>query len=152
MTVLSERIKQPKFESKAQEAIISLLAASAHMRNTLNSVCAANSISLAQFNILRILKGAHPEGYARCEISTRMIEKAPDITRILDRMIQTGLVERTKSPNDMRQSIAKITPKGNALLEELNSRVKTFQNTFQSFLGIEKCETLTALCDEILTM
>jgi DNA-binding MarR family transcriptional regulator len=152
MTNLSERIKQPEFESKGQEAILSLLAASAHLKDKLSLICAGKQLSLPQFNILRILKGAQPEGYARCEISVRMVEKAPDITRILDRMIQEGIVERTKSSQDMRQSIAKITTKGINIIEELNSQIKSFQQSFQSTLGTEKCKNLADICDKVLNI
>lgn len=152
MTNLSERIKQTTFENNAQEAMIALLAASAHLRDKLNNICSTKDLSIQQFNILRILKGVHPAGYPRCEISARMVERAPDITRILDRMVKSGLVQRTKSPNDLRQSIAIITEKGVGVLLELNERIKHFQVSFEKTIAAEKSLRLSQICNEILSI
>lgn len=150
MSVLHERMKQRKFQNAGQEAILNLIAASSFIRDKLNFICQQKNISIAQYNILRILKGTYPQGYPRSEISSRMVERAPDITRIIDRMVKAGLVERVKSKEDMRQSIARITDKGIQVLLELNTLILTFQVDFQNRLSREKCETLSLICDNIL--
>ena len=94
MSVLNEWIKQTKFSSASQEAILNIMLTSSLLRNRLNALCSEYDISLQQFNILRILKGALPDGYPRCQISERMVEKAPDTTRLIDRLVKTGLVKR----------------------------------------------------------
>lgn len=152
MSVLHERMKQGKFQNAGQEAILNLVAASSYIRDKLSFICQQKNISLAQYNILRILKGTYPQGYPRSEISSRMVERAPDITRIIDRMVKAGLVERVKSEEDMRQSIAKITNKGIQILVELNTLIFAFQVDFQNRLSSEKCETLSLICDSILRL
>jgi DNA-binding MarR family transcriptional regulator len=62
----------------------------------------AYGITGVQYNVLRILKGVHPEGHARCEIATRMVERASDITRIIDRLEKNGYVERDRTNEDRR--------------------------------------------------
>ena len=65
-----------------------------------------------QYNVLRILNGIYPGAHARGEIARRMMRRAPDLTRMLDRLVKMGLVEREKGEQDHRQSLARITPKG----------------------------------------
>ena len=150
LTVLSDRIKQTKFESAGQEAILSILICADHFREDLNDICLKENISLKQFNILRILKGVFPDGYARCDISNRMVERAPDTTRIIDRLVKCGLVSRDKSPDDLRQSIAKITEEGINLLKKLSIKVKEYNTNFESKISTEKCEDISSICDQIM--
>jgi DNA-binding MarR family transcriptional regulator len=150
MSALNERIKQSNFQNAGHEAILSLMAAAFTVRDKLNSICQKKNSSIVQYNILRILKGVYPLGYSRSEISSRMLERAPDITRIIDRMVKNGLVERIKSQQDMRQSIAKITDKGSALLVELNTLIQAYQKDFQKKVSKNQCEILSTICNEIL--
>jgi len=116
---LYNRVKQKKFENIRQEAMISMMVAAGHYRQILNDICSDYNITHDQYNILRILKGVHPDGHPRYEIINRMIERTPDVTRLLDRLVKRDLVKRTKSDEDRRLSIAKITNKGIQLLEEM---------------------------------
>ena len=152
MSILKERLKQSDFQSAGQEAVLSLIAAASTVRNKINLICHERNISIAQYNILKILKGSYPLGYPRSEISSRMVEKSPDITRIIDRMVRTGLVERKKSEDDMRQSIAKITEKGISLLFDLNTTIQSFQVDFQNRISEKQCKILSGICDEILLL
>ena len=92
--ILSKRLKQTKFESAEQEVILNILVASNHIKSIVETACSNFGISLSQFNVLRILNGKYPEGYPRCDIISRMIEPAPDVTRLIDRLIKRKLVER----------------------------------------------------------
>jgi len=152
MSLFRERLTQNEFQNVGQEAVLSLIAAASAVRDKLNLICNEKNISTAQYNILRILKGSYPQSYPRFEISSRMVEKSPDITRTIDRMVKNGLVERNKSTDDMRQSIAKITDKGIKLLMELNTSIHSFQNDFQNKISKKQCEILSAICDSILLL
>ena len=94
--VLKQRIRQSKFDSPAHEALLNLLVAAGHVRALVDEACAGHDITQPQFNVLRILRGAHPGGLPRGEISARMIERAPDVTRLIDRLETAGLVDRVK--------------------------------------------------------
>ncbi len=150
MSIIADRIKQVSFENEGQEAIISLLAVAAHLREKLNLICEEENISLQQFNILRILKGAYPEGYPRCDISERMVERAPDTTRLIDRMAKTSLVSREKCTEDKRQSISKITKVGIDLLNRTSVKVKRFHKQFEENLTAAKCRQISDNCNTIL--
>lgn len=152
MSQLSERIKQTKFEGAGQEAMLSIMIASSYLRERLNTICTRQGISLQQFNILRILKGAYPNGYPRSEISHRMVERAPDITRLVDRLVKAGFVRREKSPDDLRQSIAKITDPGIKLLTRLSEEIKNFHENLEEKLTKERCQDISNGCEEILKL
>ncbi len=106
-------------------------------------------ITGAQYNVLRILKGVHPEGHARCEIATRMIERASDITRITDRLEKQGLVVRDRTKEDRRISITKITEKGIELVDRMKPLIEKehIQNT--KGLTDEECRQLSILLEKL---
>ena len=81
---LKRRLRQNRFDSAAQEALLNLLVASGHVRGTIDQLFDREHVTPGQYNVLRILRGAHPRGYSRCEIASRMIERAPDVTRLID--------------------------------------------------------------------
>jgi DNA-binding MarR family transcriptional regulator len=76
-------------------------------------------MTVPQYNVLRILNGVYPGAHPRGDIARRMVRRAPDLTRMLDRLVRMGLVEREKGDMDHRQSLARITQKGRELLEHL---------------------------------
>lgn len=145
--VLRQRLRQARFESPVQEACFNVIVASGHLRERVDRVLARHRVTAAQFNVLRILRGAQPGGLPRCEIAPRMLERAPDVTRIVDRLVEAGYVERAKSEEDGRHSIARITRKGLLLLERLDPELgATFQQLAQR-IGPRDAETLSRLCE-----
>src|SRR5258705_12427220 len=117
--VLKHRLKLGRDPGPGQEAILNLLVAAGHLRTRLDRICEAQEITTGQYNVLRILRGARREGFARCEIALRMVERAPDVTRLIDRLEAQGLVERDRSGGDRRRSVSKITDRGLRLLERI---------------------------------
>src|SRR5947209_2864492 len=80
-------------------------------------------LSPTQYNVLRILRGAGPEGLACGRIAERMITRDPDMTRLLDRMKKRGLIERHRCPKDRRVVRGRLTAAGARLLEKLDGPV-----------------------------
>jgi len=78
-------------------------------------------LTLQQYNVLRILRGAGTDGLPTLEIADRMIEQTPGITRLLDRLEAKELVRRQRCPKDRRQHLCWITPKGLAILQKLDA-------------------------------
>ena len=147
--ILKKRLKQQKFSSIEQEALLNLFIASNYLHLKIDAICCSFNITLAQFNVLRILKGAHPDGYPRREIIRRMVEPAPDVTRLIDRLIKEGLVERFGSDEDRRLSLARITKKGINLLTKINPEVDKFLSDYSSVLNQKEKETLSLLCEKL---
>jgi DNA-binding MarR family transcriptional regulator len=145
---LKRRIKQEtSFANPAQEAMLNLMVAADHFRAQLDRVCAQFGITHGQYNVLRILRGVHPEGHPRCEIAARMLEKAPDVTRLVDRLEAQGLVERTRSEADRRLSLTRITERGLALLEEVQPAMEGVERYFAERVSRRDARELSRICE-----
>ena len=147
--ILKKRLKQEKFSGIEQEGLLNLFIASNYLHSKLEEVCSKFNITLSQFNVLRILKGAHPAGYPRHEIIRRMVEPAPDVTRLIDRLIKEGLVERFNTETDRRLSLARITKKGISLLSKINPEINKFIFSYSSSLTKSEKEMLSIICEKL---
>jgi DNA-binding MarR family transcriptional regulator len=147
--VLQERIKQATFESSAQEVVLNLLVSSGYIRSKLDRACVLHGLTIGQYNVLRILRGAHPNGYPRCDIIDRMLEPAPDVTRLIDRLVKDGFVSREQSVDDRRLSIATITEKGLIVLQQMQaSIIAVMEDATQRFSEGEAAQ-FSLLCEKI---
>jgi DNA-binding MarR family transcriptional regulator len=149
--VLMRRLCQTKpFGSPVGEAAVNLLLAGAWLNDRLDQVLVPLGISHAQYNVLRILRGAHPDGHPRGEIARRMIDRAPDVTRLIDRLARRGLVERAPGQQDRRTSITRITAKGRALLDKAEEPFKSVHRELERRLATRgHCEQLSRLCEAV---
>lgn len=146
---LKQRIKQSRFESPAHEAMLNLLVAAGHVRQQTDAACAPYDLTAAQFNVLRILRGAYPEGYPRGEIASRMVERAPDVTRLIDRLERRSLVERTRTRTDRRLSITRITKAGLDLLRHVDPRIRAISREVAGRLPARDLKELSRLCERV---
>src|SRR5579864_5248555 len=146
---LRHRIQQAHFESAVQEALLNVLVAADHLRAQTERLCAELGLSASQYNVLRILRGVHPEGHSRCEIARRMIERAPDVTRLIDRLEKRGWVERDRSERDRRLSISRITAAGLELLDSIAPRFELAQRDFAERVPPADCRELSRICEAI---
>jgi DNA-binding MarR family transcriptional regulator len=144
------RVRQREFASTAQEAMVSLLVAAGHVRVALVELCGQHGITPDQYNVLRILRGVYPAGHPRYEVAQRLIERAPDVTRLLDRLEREGLVERQRSDEDRRLSLSRITKAGLALLERMDPEVLALHDNFAAPLSRAERAELARLCSAIV--
>ena len=147
--ILSKRLKQETFESDTQEAILNILVTSNHIKSKVETLCARFGISLSQFNVLRILNGKYPDGYPRGDIISRMIEPAPDVTRLIDRLIKASLVERYFSIDDRRLSLARITKKGQSLLKKIKPEIDALNKIVSDNLSKSETKQLSVLLEKV---
>lgn len=147
---IRDRVRQGAFRSTAQEAMVSLLVAAGHIQRALGEVCAEHGITPDQYNILRILRGVHPQGHPRYEIAQRMITRSPDVTRLLDRLQRQGLVERVRSEEDRRLSVSRITPAGLALLKRADPEIDALHERFAGALSARERRELVRMCGSLL--
>jgi DNA-binding MarR family transcriptional regulator len=144
---LKRRIQQAHFASPQQEALLNLSVAANYLREQSERVVSSFDITLPQYNILRILRGVHPDGHPRGEIAVRMLDRAPDVTRIVDRLAAKKLVERDRSGDDKRQSITRITREGLKLLERMDGPIQQAFDEVASRLTPRDCRALSRLCE-----
>jgi DNA-binding MarR family transcriptional regulator len=147
---LSRRLSQAQFTDPLQEALLSLLVAANTLNDLMDELCEMYRITRPQYNVLRILRGVHPEGHARCEIARRMIDRAPDVTRLVDRLQARGLVKRFRGNDDQRQTITSITAKGLKLLARMQPEIDAAVGARLRNLSDEDCRELSRLCGAIL--
>jgi DNA-binding MarR family transcriptional regulator len=144
-------IRQTKpFASRRKEGSLALLLATEAVRCRFTRLLAANGeLTMQQYNVLRILAGAGAKGLPTLSIVERMIESTPGITRLIDRLEKKGLVTRGRSPDDRRQVLCRIAPKGAAKLKALDPVVNaTDEDALQSLTDSE-VETLIRLMNKI---
>ena len=125
------------------------MVAAATLNERMDRICAKYKITRPQYNVLRILRGVHPEGHARCEIARRMIDRAPDITRLLDRLEARRLVKRARGSEDQRQTVTFITAKGLKLLDAMLLAVEEQTSDVLKRLSDDDCRELSRLCAAI---
>jgi DNA-binding MarR family transcriptional regulator len=145
---LREEIQQQKpFESLEQEAVLNVLHTADVLLQRITAVLKPFKLSHSQYNVLRILRGAGPEGLACREIGERMITRDPDITRLLDRLEARGLLTRTRDQKDRRVITARITSEGRRLLEALDQPIGEVDRQPLQHLGEQRLRTLIQLLE-----
>jgi DNA-binding MarR family transcriptional regulator len=145
---LQSELKQNKpFVSRAAEATISLVRTADLIRRNLSNVMATFDLTIQQFNVLRILRGAGAQGLPTLEIAERMIEQTPGITRLIDRLETKQLVLRVRCLTDRRQVFCHITEEGLALLDTLEAPVHEAQELSLGGMSKGDLEQLVKLLD-----
>ena len=145
-----EAIKQTQpFRSPRHEAVVGLLRTVDALSRPMTELFAAHELTQQQYNVLRILRGARPDGLPTLEIGERMIERTPGITRLLDRLETKGLVTRERSPEDRRQVFCHLSPAGDRLLAELDEPVAHLDEVLLAGLDDRQVKQLVRLLDRI---
>ena len=149
-TLLEAELKQDRpFRSRTEEAVVALFRTAEVVRRALGGVVEARGITLQQYNVLRILRGAGADGLPTLDIGDRMVEHAPGVTRLLDRLETKKLVRRKRCPEDRRQVLCWIGPAGERLLDELDAPMRAASRRRMSGLGSGGLETLIELMDAV---
>ncbi len=147
---LQDELRQVRpFHSKGQEAFLALLRTADVAKRRFTSLFEAEEVTLQQYNVLRILRGAGDEGLPTLEIGNRMIERTPGVTRIVDRLVDKGLVSRGRRRDDRRRVWCKITPLGLELLTKLDEPVRKADQETVKGLSEEEVDRLIELLDRI---
>lgn len=143
---LRDEIKQGKpFESLEQEALLSIERTAAVLMHGFADSLKEYDITPTQYNVLRILRGAGRAGLCRNEIRERLVAQVPDVTRLLDRLEQSGLVERERAEQDRRLMTTRITKAGLALLARLDGPVARSHRERLGHLSAAQLRTLVGL-------
>lgn len=111
-------------KSKGHEALLALLRTADVAKHRFTELFDEEGVTFQQYNVLRILRDAGPNGLPTLEIGDRMIERTPGVTRIVDRLVAKGWVGRERFADDRRKVWCRVTPEGHALLERLDGPVE----------------------------
>jgi DNA-binding MarR family transcriptional regulator len=150
MGSIRDEIKQTRpFRSAADEAVVTLLRTADHLRSVLGRVVDPHGITMQQYNVLRILRGAGPEGLPTLEIAERMIERSPGITRLLERLEAKKLVSRKRCREDRRQVLCCATEQALALLDAIDGPLEQAGTRLLAALDARRTAELVRSLDAI---
>ena len=145
-STLRDEIKQIRpFRSRAEEVAVSILRTTAVVQRYMSQVVEPQGITIQQYNVLRILRGAGETGLPTLAIRDRMVEEAAGITRLLDKLETAGHVVRERSTPDRRQVVCHITPQGLELLASLDSPMDVANKLCGSMLDDDEQQQLVEL-------
>lgn len=122
MGTLQQDLKQTKpFKCIEEEAYLSIVRTAAVLEHRFAHALKRYKLTPTQYNVLRMLRGAGAGGLCRTEVGERLVTNVPDVTRLLDRMEDTGLIARERSETDRRYVTARIAPRGLDLVNRLDA-------------------------------
>ena len=145
MKRIEDEIRQEKFTSVHQKAVVNLIYTSNWVQNKQQEFFKTFGITGQQFNILRILKGQFPKSISGTEIKNRMLDRNSDVSRLLNRLAAKKLITKHTCPNDKRASDVNITEDGIALLNQVS---KTQNQDYVLSLSDEEADLLSNLLDK----
>ncbi len=143
---LRDEIKQSKpFQSLEQEALLSIERTAAVLGHSLAEALKPFGVTTTQYNVLRILRGAGHAGLCRNEVRERMVAQVPDVTRLLDRLTDMGLVDRERDTGDRRLVTTRITAAGLRLLKQMDGPLADIHKQQLGHLSQQTLRTLIEL-------
>jgi DNA-binding MarR family transcriptional regulator len=131
--------------SLEQEAYLSVLRTADVLARAAEEAIRPSGLSATQYNVLRILRGAGPDGLCCREVAERMLTHDPDITRLLDRLERRGLVVRARASKDRRVITVQITREGLRILARLDTPIEEFHRRQWGHLGPRRLKRLIEL-------
>ena len=145
---LQDDLRQRRpFASPAEEAYLNLIRTADQLARGVALVLRPHKLSEAQYNVLRILRGAGTEGHTCSEVATRLVTHDPDVTRLLDRLETRGLLVRAREHSDRRVVTTRITRQGLALLDTLDGPVRDAVDQALAHVPAARLTSLTTLLE-----
>jgi DNA-binding MarR family transcriptional regulator len=145
---LEQAIKSNKFRNEMHKAGLNILYTAWWFKTMMSKELKEYGLTHEQYNVLRILKGRHPEHICVKEIACRMIEKNSNVPRIIDRLETKKLVKRTSSEADRRETVIVITPAGLNILEHSTDRINKLTDK-TILISEEQAKTLNSILEEM---
>jgi DNA-binding MarR family transcriptional regulator len=133
-----------------EDLFVSLQHAADKLLQGVELLLKSHGLSPAQYNVLRILRGAGPAGLSCRDISLRMVTRDPDMTRLLDRLDKLGFISRERAKNDRRVVTTRITPRALNLLKRLDPAMRELHRRQLRHLPAPRLKLLSQLLEQIL--
>ncbi len=134
-----------RFDSPEQEAWLNLWRTYEALRADEDALFAAHDLTPQQYNALRLLRAATPDGLPTLQLQSRLVSRAPDITRMLDRLEERGLVARSRDESNRRVVQVRLTEAGATLLDQLRGPVRECGKRQFGHLSADRLRTLIEL-------
>ncbi len=134
-----------RFDSPAQEAYLALWRTYDRLRSLEDALFARWELTAQQYNLLRLLRAAHPDPVPSTKLLAKLVSRAPDVTRMLDRLESGGLICRSRSTADRRAVLVGVTEPGLALLDQIADPLGDCHERQLGHLSAADLKSLTAL-------
>jgi len=145
---LEKDIKQEKFSTEYEKAVINVLYTSSWLHNINSGRLKPHGITPEQFNVLRILRGSLPNPMMLADITSRMIDKSSNATRLVEKLRQKGLLKREICENNRRQVDILITDKGLSVLKKIDAESEEWLSALKTISKSEASE-LNRILDKL---
>ena len=146
---LEAELKHEHFENEFLKAILNIMVTADKISAMTNAVLKPHGISKEQFNVLRILRGKHPDPSTIQSITERMISKSSNATRLVEKLRVKGLVERVQCSDDRRKVDVVITEAGLKLLTVVDPLIRSSSGTLESNITDEEAKELNQILDKL---
>lgn len=137
-----------RFDTPRQRALVNLIYTNGYLMVKMNELFRKHNVSRSQFNILRLLRLNHPKALTQSYIRDNMVDKMPDISRIVERMKVNGYLIKEKRVDDMRNVFITITDKGLKVIESIYAKQKDFDQLIDC-LNDDEVESLNNILHKI---
>lgn len=142
---LEEEIKQSSFKSEQSKLIVNLIYTSNRLKEQITARLKENGLTMQQYNVLRIVRGAGETGSTTSEIRERLLDKMSDASRMVDRLVSMDLLEKVRDKEDRRIVFIYLTSKGSKLVNELVEREEV--ESLAAGMDDKKAQQLNELLD-----
>ena len=139
------------FGTPQHAATLGVIRTAAWLTDAIDEVLKPHGLGGAQYNVLRILRGAGEDGLCRNEVRDRMLTRMPDMTRLLDRMEDAGLVMRSRDDRDRRVVSTRLTEAGRKLIDALDVPIAAVHERHMRKLTDAQLRSLNELLELIRT-
>lgn len=141
----SHSTPKPRTSRLEEEVSLDILRTAFALEHFLAEGLKEHGLTMTQYNVLRILRGAGKKGLCRNDVGARMLSPVPDATRLIDRLIAAGYAQKDKDPDDKRYTATRITEKGRDLLTKLDEPILDMHRSQWGHLSASELVTLSAL-------
>ncbi len=145
---IEEELNQSKFRSNLHKAMVNVMFSNAWLSDRFKGVFKDYQLTAQQYNVLRILRGGYPEAMNPNEIKRVMIDKNPDLTRLCDRLLERGYIDRCVNDTNKRKMNIRINDKGLEILEKIDPLMDAVQSQKYG-LSEEEALLLSDLLDKM---
>lgn len=146
---IEDAIKQTSFKTSHEKAAVNLLFTYNWFRDLSSESLKPFGLKMQHYNVLRILNGRHPEAHSPGEIKDVMLDKSPDLTRLLDKLVKMGLADRHLCPENRRKMDIHITEQGINMLKEVRAKHGDSLEAWSQNLSDSEAEQLSNLLDKV---
>ncbi len=145
---IEDELKQGKFQSNVHKALVNVMFTNSWISDRFRVVFKNYQLTSQQYNVLRILRGGYPEAMNPNQIKAVMIDKNPDLTRLCDRLLSMGYIDRCVNDENKRKMNIRINEKGLEILDEIDPAVSKLQSEISGLTEAEAAK-LSDLLDKV---